>query len=151
MIQVTGKMLAQEGNVITGPMETVEMSEEMKSMVGSVLNIRGGEKLRQVQAEFIQKHPHHIPLLTMLDVVNGLETAFPILLAQGCTFSPELAEQVTLQPGQQKEVSFAVTEPMLRFYDIHMRYTSEPGGFRVYIGADSDTDNAALFHYREKQ
>lgn len=94
MIQVTGKMLAQEGNVITGPTETVEMSEEMKSMVGSVLNIRGAEKLRQVQAEFIQKHPHHIPLLTMLDVVNGLETAFPIPLAQGCTFSPELAEQV---------------------------------------------------------
>ena len=46
MIQVTGKMLAQEGNMITGLTETVEMSEEMKSMVGSVLNIRGAEKLR---------------------------------------------------------------------------------------------------------
>lgn len=104
MIQVTGKMLAQEGNVITGPTETVQMY--LQDIKGSVVR--------------------------------------PVKMLRGF-------QKVTLQPGQQKEVSFAVTEPMLRFYDIHMRYTSEPGGFRVYIGADSDTDNAALFHYREKQ
>ena len=39
---------------------------------------------------------------------------------------------------------------MLRFYDMEMRYTSEPGGFQIYIGGDSDTDNQALFHYAEK-
>jgi beta-glucosidase len=133
MIQVTGKMLAQEGNVITGPTETVEMSEEMKSMVGSVLNIRGAEKLRQVQAEFIQKHPHHIPLLTMLDVVNGLETAFPIPLAQGCTFSPELAEQV----ARASAVEAAATGIHVTFAPM-LDLTRDPRWGRVMEGTGED-------------
>lgn len=38
---------------------------------------------------------------------------------------------------------------MLRFYDIDMHYTSEPGAFWVYIGPDSDTENKAQFYYKE--
>lgn len=133
MIQVTGKMLAQEGNVITGPTETVEMSEEMKSMVGSVLNIRGAEKLRKVQAEFIEKHPHHIPLMMMLDVVNGLETAFPIPLAQGCTFSPELAEQV----ARASAVEAAATGIHVTFSPM-LDLTRDPRWGRVMEGTGED-------------
>lgn len=59
-------------------------------------------------------------------------------------------QKVTLQPGEEKDVCFEITEPMLRFYDIEMCYTSEPGEFRVYIGTDSNTDNRALFHYTGK-
>lgn len=41
----------------------------------------------------MKKHPHHIPLLMMQDIINGAETIFPIPLAQGCTFSPEMVEK----------------------------------------------------------
>ena len=34
---------------------------------------------------------------------------------------------------------------MLRFYNIHMDYTSEPGLFEVFIGTDSSTENKASF------
>lgn len=54
-------------------------------------------------------------------------------------------KKVTLAPGEQTIVSFAITEEMLRFYDINMEYRSEPGGFEVYIGADSRTQNKAEF------
>lgn len=92
MVQIPGKMLV-DGGVVTGPTESIEITEEMSSLVGSVLNISGAEQLRILQQNFMEKHPHHIPLLFMLDVINGMETIFPIPLAQGCTFSPELVER----------------------------------------------------------
>ena len=53
--------------------------------------------------------------------------------------------QVTLRPGEEKEVLFEITEDMLRFWDIHMNYVSEPGEFHLFIGSDSTTDNKAAF------
>ena len=52
---------------------------------------------------------------------------------------------VTLQPGECREVSFDITEEMLRFYDAEMRYTSEAGDFTLWIGRDSRTENGAAF------
>lgn len=53
--------------------------------------------------------------------------------------------KVALQPGKSAEVTFEITEEMLRFYNIDMDFVSEPGDCRVYIGSDSMTDNFAEF------
>ena len=91
MVQIPANMLT-DGGLITGPTDSIEMNEETVSLVGSILGKTGAEDLRKIQKDFMEKHPHHIPLLLMHDVINGLETIFPIPLAQGCTFSPELVE-----------------------------------------------------------
>lgn len=93
MVQIPAKVMVS-GGIITGPAETVEMTEEMISLVGSILNRTGAKTLKQIQKNFVEKHPHHIPLLIMFDVINGMETIFPIPLAQGCTFSPKLVEKM---------------------------------------------------------
>ena len=54
-------------------------------------------------------------------------------------------EKITLSPGATKEVSFRITEDMLRFHDIDMEFKSEPGRFEVFIGSDSRTQNKAVF------
>jgi len=54
-------------------------------------------------------------------------------------------KKVTLKPQESCEVTFEITESMLRFYDINMNYVSEPGAFHVFIGSDSDTENKAEF------
>ena len=54
-------------------------------------------------------------------------------------------QRITLEPGESAEVSFKITEEMLRFYDKNMHYTSEPGKFFVFIGPDSLTENCAGF------
>ena len=54
-------------------------------------------------------------------------------------------QKVTLEPGQSREVSFDITEDMLRFYDLRMAYVSEAGAFQVFIGSDSTTENGAAF------
>ena len=53
--------------------------------------------------------------------------------------------QVTVQQGEEKEVSFAIDEPMLRFWTINRRMESEPGDFQLWIGLDSTTENTAFF------
>lgn len=92
MVQIPAAMITN-GGIITGPTDSVEITEEMASLVGSVLNQTGARDLYKLQKEFIEKHPHHIPLLLMFDVINGMETIFPVPLAQGCTFSPEMVEE----------------------------------------------------------
>ena len=43
------------------------------------------------------------------------------------------------------EVTFDITEEMLRFYNIDMEYVAEPGRFEVYIGGSSDAEQKAEF------
>lgn len=43
-------------------------------------------------------------------------------------------EKISLEPGEEKTVSFTVTEEMLRFYDMDGRYISEKGDFNLMVG-----------------
>ncbi len=55
-------------------------------------------------------------------------------------------EKVALNPGESKDVSFQITEEMLRFWTAKNEMASEVGEFRVFIGTDSTTMNAASFN-----
>ncbi|HCL00156.1 MAG TPA: glycosyl hydrolase [Candidatus Marinimicrobia bacterium] len=46
-------------------------------------------------------------------------------------------QRVTLEAGEQKTVQFRVPVWELGFYDLDMKYTVEPGDFRVMIGGNS--------------
>lgn len=93
LLQLTGDFFAGEG-LATGPMEQMQLSEEQVKLTGSILSTVGAKRLRSVQDSFQKSHPHHIPLLFMADVINGYRTVFPIPIAQGCAFSPELAKEM---------------------------------------------------------
>ena len=58
-------------------------------------------------------------------------------------------QRIILAPGESREVSFDITEEMLRFYRLDMIYGSEPGRFRIFIGGDSNTENGAEFILQE--
>jgi beta-glucosidase len=53
--------------------------------------------------------------------------------------------KVTLQPGEETEVIFKITEEELRFLTENERVESENGAFEVFIGSDSTTENKAEF------
>lgn len=54
-------------------------------------------------------------------------------------------QKIYLEAGEEKKVTFEITEEMLRFYDINMNFVSEAGDFTLWIGHDSLTDNGADF------
>ncbi|QJD97745.1 beta-glucosidase BglX [Mucilaginibacter robiniae] len=54
-------------------------------------------------------------------------------------------QKVTLKPGESKTVSFTISPADLMFYDINMKYTYEPGAFKVFIGGNSQEVKEADF------
>ena len=78
----------------TGENATLNFPQEIVDTAGSVLNIRDTELIIEVQKKHIERHPHHIPMLFMFDIIHGFHTTFPVPLAQGCSFDPELVEKI---------------------------------------------------------
>ncbi len=91
-VQLIPDFLGAKGE-ITGPLGTFDFDGSETALIGSVLNANGAENVKKIQDEFMKNHPHNIPLLFCMDVINGYETIFPIPLAQGCSFDPEMSKQ----------------------------------------------------------
>lgn len=91
LVQLTGNWY-EENAVITGGMNGRQKDEKLWSQAGSTLGLYGAKKLKQIQKEYMEKQPHHIPLLFMLDVIHGFKTVFPCPLGQGASFSPKTTE-----------------------------------------------------------
>ncbi len=96
LVQVAGEVFLMDNvSVTTGPLKSLELSNEMLYQVGSILNIVGSEKIRKVQDEYLSKSRLKIPLLFMADVINGYRTVFPIPIAQGCSWDKEVVYNCT--------------------------------------------------------
>lgn len=54
-------------------------------------------------------------------------------------------QKVFLKKGESKEISFTITEDQLKFFNTDLKYVSEPGAFKVFIGTSSATTNEADF------
>lgn len=92
LLQISGMYYENEG-VLTGPENQAGFTQREVELAGSMLGATGASKLRKIQKEYMEKQPHHIPMLFMGDVINGYRTVFPIPLAFGCSFEPELARK----------------------------------------------------------
>lgn len=92
LFQVTGAVFEEQA-VISGPMQEMGITEKDIALAGTVLGTMGAKKIRKIQKAYMEAHPHHIPLIFMLDIINGYKTIYPIPLAQAAAFSPELAKE----------------------------------------------------------
>lgn len=81
------------GEELTGPLHDMHIREEDVAASGSVLGAIGAQRTRAIQEQHLKADRHHIPLLFMLDVIHGFRTIFPIPLALGCTWDPELVQE----------------------------------------------------------
>lgn len=54
-------------------------------------------------------------------------------------------KKIKLEPKEEKEVVFTITDELLRFTNIDMEYTCEEGRFIVAVGNSSETENTAEF------
>jgi beta-glucosidase len=46
-------------------------------------------------------------------------------------------QKISLQPGETKTVNFNISEDMLRFYNSELKFVSEAGDFKAFIGTNS--------------
>jgi beta-glucosidase len=104
LLQVTSGFFVDDA-VITGPIRENGITEESVAQAGSVIGLLGAKKFKEIQASYMEKHPHKIPLILMLDIINGFRTIFPIPLAQGATFEPEMAKRCAQVAAKEAAVS----------------------------------------------
>lgn len=118
MVQVSGGFL-EEGAVITGPAAEAGLTEQDCRLAGSVLGISGADRLKRIQERYMEQHPHHIPLLMMADVIHGYRTVFPIPLALGAGFRPDLVRKAARAAAEEASaaglhVTFAPMTDLVR-------------------------------------
>ena len=61
--------------------------------VGGLFNLKGVEKIRDVQKQAVEQSRLGIPLLFGMDVIHGYETMFPIPLGLSCTWDMTAIEE----------------------------------------------------------
>lgn len=86
---------------ITGPAVDFHMTPGQPYRTGSVLGEHGAAHLMDLQDRMMAQQPHHIPAMFMADVIHGYRTAFPVPIALGATFNPELAERTAAAAAKE--------------------------------------------------
>lgn len=104
MFQASGS-LYDENSVLTGPMKESGFTEENLELAGSVIGVQDAAAMRKLQERYIRQHPHGIPLLFMMDVINGYRTIFPIPLGQGASFDPDLTRRCAEAAAREASAS----------------------------------------------
>lgn len=137
LVQLTGDFFIDEG-IATGPMEWLSINEDQVKCTGSILSTVGAKKLKDLQDRYMAINPHHIPLIFMADVINGYRTVFPIPLGQGCTFNPELVEEMASVAAKESaragiHVTFSPMVDLVR--DARWGRVMESTGEDVYLNA----------------
>lgn len=78
---------------VTGPTGRVGFTDSQIASVGSTLNFIGASEMKAIQKDHLERDPHKIPLLFMMDVIHGYRTIYPIPLAMGASFDTALMEE----------------------------------------------------------
>src|SRR5689334_2617289 len=82
------------GDITTGQASNSDIAKKIKEgKVGGLFNIKGVEKIRDVQRVAVEETRLKIPLLFGMDVIHGYQTTFPIPLGLSCTWDMNAVEQ----------------------------------------------------------
>jgi len=86
--------LPGSGDIVTGQAKSSDIGKKIKAgEVGGLFNIKGIEKIKEVQRVAVEESRLKIPLLFGMDVIHGYQTTFPIPLAMSCVWDMNLVEQ----------------------------------------------------------
>ena len=82
------------GEITTGQAKSSNVAKRIRAgEVGGLFNLKGVERIRDVQKQAIEESRLGIPLLFGMDVIHGYETVFPIPLGLSCTWDMEAIEE----------------------------------------------------------
>lgn len=86
-LPVTGEIVTGQGGSNAGA-DRIRNGE-----VGGLFNLKGVERIREVQRLAVEESRLGIPLLFGMDVIHGYETIFPIPLGLSCSWDMEAVEE----------------------------------------------------------
>ena len=82
------------GEITTGQAKSSDVAKRIRNgEVGGLFNLKGVERIREVQRQAVEESRLGIPLLFGMDVIHGYETIFPIPLGLSCTWDIKTIEE----------------------------------------------------------
>ncbi|WP_348921773.1 beta-glucosidase BglX [Enterococcus rotai] len=106
LVQLSGDFFHAD-ELAVGPQKKLGIDQKIVDQVGSVLNVTGADKTKEIQERYLKKSRHKIPLLFMADIIYGYRTIFPIPLGLGATWNPELIELAYQQTAEESKAAGA--------------------------------------------
>ena len=128
------------GEITTGQAKSSDIAAKIKrGEVGGLFNLKGVEKIRDVQKQAVEQSRLGIPLLFGMDVIHGYETVFPIPLALSCSWDMEaIKESACIAAKESSADGICWTfSPMVDICrDPRWGRMAEGGGEDPYLGSE---------------
>ena len=143
-----GKMTVEEkigqlnlpvaGDIVTGQAKSSNVSERIrKGEVGGLFNLKGAEKIREVQRIAVEESRLGIPILFGMDVIHGYETIFPIPLGLSCSWdmdAVELSARIAAEEASADGICWTFSPMVDVSRDARWGRVSEGSGEDTYLG-----------------
>ena len=144
-----GKMTLQEklgqlnlpvtGEIVTGQAKSSDVASRIRQgQVGGLFNLKGVERIKDVQKIAVEESRLGIPLLFGMDVIHGYETVFPIPLALSCTWdmeAVELSARIAARECSADGINWTFSPMLDVCHDARWGRVSEGNGEDPYLGA----------------
>ena len=127
------------GDITTGQAQDTQVAGLIKEgKMGGVFNLKGVEKIKELQKIAVEQSRLGIPLLVGMDVIHGYETIFPIPFALSCSWdiaAIEEAARIAAKEASADGINW-VYSPMVDIcVDARWGRISEGNGEDPYLGA----------------
>jgi len=94
--------LPTSGDFVTGEAKSSDIAEKIKKgQVGGLFNIKGVNKIREIQRIAVEDSHLKIPLIFGMDVIHGYETTFPIPLGLSASWDMDIIQKAARISAQE--------------------------------------------------
>lgn len=138
------------GDITTGQTPNTGIAKKIEEgKVGGLFNIKGVEKIKEVQKIAVEKSRLKIPLIFGMDVVHGYETNFPIPLGLASSWDMNLIQKsarIAANEASSDGVNWTFSPMVDLSKDPRWGRIAEGSGEDAYLGAE--IAKAMVFGYQ---
>ena len=131
--------LPSSGDFVTGEAKSSDIGKKVEEgKVGGLFNIKGVEKIRDIQKVAVEKSRLKIPMIFGMDVIHGYETNFPIPLGLASSWDMGLIEQsaqIAAQEATADGICWTFSPMVDVSRDPRWGRVAEGSGEDVYLGS----------------
>ncbi|HJV77148.1 MAG TPA: beta-glucosidase BglX [Paludibacter sp.] len=131
--------LPSSGDFVTGEAKSSDIGKKVEEgKVGGLFNIKGVEKIRDIQKVAVEKSRLKIPMIFGMDVIHGYETNFPIPLGLASSWDMALIEQsaqIAAQEATADGICWTFSPMVDVSRDPRWGRVAEGSGEDVYLGS----------------
>ena len=127
------------GDIVTGGAVNTDVGQKIAAgQMGGVFNLKGADKIRELQEVAVNHSRLGIPLIIGMDVIHGYETIFPIPLGLSCSWDLEAVEQsarIAAREASADGINWTYSPMVDICVDARWGRTAESNGEDPYLGS----------------